>query len=268
MLYHLFLVLLNCLILHNNVSSAEKNSALLMRLEHTFGIKTEIYYNFLNEMISLTQSNNENQIISKMRFQKPIKDNIFCTFVKKQKIGKLSVKINVKYKDYHNLKVHITEKKDKAKIRKIYTITNLYNNLEALNNINICVGPNYDTLSKENSLIDSSSQEFYETYYKMIGINKKNTPEVSFNDTKTYTMGDILGTFGVPTIILFSGDGCETLIYTGLHKCDNHIKFYFATMVVHCDVYSKVIQFLYHVQLCPICHANTCIKSSSLQVII
>jgi len=236
---------------------------LLFKIKQTLGVETKIYLNQEN-LLTLKQTDLFGKTIGNLKFKTPNEKSEFCFFNKFQKTGNVKLQTTIKNKG-GNLVVEST----RNKIKKTFQTPNLYFFLKELEEINIHLNyiPDYFLLANDIPNLHTDNNKFHEVFYSMYGINQKYNEHVYIFDTKTYAMGDILTKFGTPAQILLSGDGQETLIYVGLHKCKKDKgKFFFALMICQCNMYGKVIKFFYNVQLCPLCHDHLDITPQKLQV--
>lgn len=146
----------------------------------------------------------------------------------------------------------------KKEIKNLSTI-NLYGFLKVINNLKIFDGykPDYNRLFMEEKE-ETLTRKFHEIYYRLNGFSKKHTENAYINDSRNYTMGNILGLFGNPIFIFLSGTGEETFLYMGIHECEN--KRLISFMLIQFDLYSKVMKYFHYIPLCEKCHKNYSIK--------
>ena len=249
-----------------NVVSANRykfHKLLLLKIKQTLGVETKVYLNE-NNILSLYQTDLFKKNIATLRFSNPNKKEEFCFFEKFKKTGNLKLKTFIKSKG-DNLIVEST----RDNVKKTFKTPNIYLFLKEVKEININLNyiPDYFFLSNEIPNLNSDNNKFHKVFYSMYGINQKYNEYVYICDTKTYSMGDMLTKFGTPAQILWSGDGQETLIYVGLHKCKkNKENIFFALMICQCNLYGKVIKLFYSIPLCPVCHVNVHMDTTKLQV--
>lgn len=273
MIYCLLYFVINIATCEEQRSSFFPLSSLnVINFYHTLGLKSQIFLfktkqNKINAyQCSFVQKDMHDNIVTKIKWRVPnLENKSFFTLKKNQKTGDLNVNVNVLYKS--NMQV-VVENKNNFKdilLHKYYSC-NLYGFLNFIKDLDINLNyiPDYLGLSIDKPPV-SEAQQFYTFYYKMHGINKKSTPQVYIYDTKTITMGNIIGTLGNPVQILMSGNGEETFIYVGLHICKKLEKenqpVLFSFMAIQFDTYGKMIKIFYHIPFCKLCHKNVHMKT-------
>jgi hypothetical protein len=220
----------------------------------TLGIKLNIYIE--NNKSYITQTNIKGEEIAKFTFYNDFKKNIFTIYKQQNTEGinlfhKVAVTSfnasEVKFKQIHNI-----NENNKKETNNLSTI-NLYGFLKVINSLKIFDGykPDYNRISMETKE-ESTVRKFHELYYRLNGLNNKHTEHSYINDSRTYTMGNILGLFGNPFYVFFSGKGEEIFLYIGVHKCNKPL---ISFMIIQFDLYGKVMKYFHHIPLCD-CHKN------------
>lgn len=243
------------------------NPLLVNEIQHSLGVKTQIHT--MGTKVYLKQLDlNENEIAT-LKFLTPNDKKILGRFEKKQKAAAIRVVTSMIYEDANRIRIHSIQFPQKT--QKSFFTNNIYSLLKFIQNIhiNINYAPDYLPLQHHIETLHKPHHEFHKMFYTMYGINKKYNEHVYISDTKSLTMGDVIAQFGMPAQILFSGDGCETFLYVGLHICEQGGKkeYYHGLMVFHHNVYGKVTSFFYFIPRCnscfshvnmPICHLQLC----------
>lgn len=237
------------------------NNILVGRFFQTLGIKINVYLN--NKLCNFNQSNINGNIITNCKFYRNFQDKNIFELYKLQNASNLfkNVKIinfspsEIKFQETTNINSN-----NKKKTNNFSTI-NLYGFLKIINELKIfnSYKPDYYRISMEEQE-ETPTRKFYELYYRLSGFNKKYTENAYINDSRIHTMNSILGMFGSPLFIFYSGDGQETFLYFGVHECNK--KRIMGFILIQFDLYGKVMKYFHHIPLCDKCHKQYTFKEN------
>ena len=249
--------------------SISSNKMLVGSFLQTLGIKINIYLQNIdkNKTCLLSQINVKGEEVTNCKFITHINNKNFFQLNKVQNTQNINLfcKINIKrntkseivYEQVDNLN------EDGKKTIKNFSTINLYGSLNTISNLQILESyiPDYDKLSLPKKE-ESATRYFNELYYRLSGLNKKSTELMYINDSRNYTMGNILGVLGTPIFIFPSGNGEDTFLYLGSHECEG--KRLVGFMLIQFDIFGKVVKYFHHIPLCKKCHIDYSIKEFSI----
>ena len=235
---------------------------LLGSFKQTLGVKVNVFLDKNNYIID--QTNIKGEKITNCKFF-GFKDKSIFNLMKTQNTEGTNLFQKITVKNYSQSNINFTQvdninENAKQQVRNLSTI-NLYGFLKVINDLKIFDGykPDYYEISMEKKP-PSSTRSFHEIYYRLNGANKKHTENAYINDSRSYTMGNILGIFGNPIFIFLSGTGEETFLYIGVHECEKERLNSF--ILIQFDVYGKVMKYFHHIPLCKKCHKNYSIEKT------
>jgi hypothetical protein len=251
---------------YSQLNNKPLDKILLGSFYQTLGVKINV---FLKDTCTFNQTNIKGEEITKCKFYKEFQDKKIFDLIKSQntEVTNLLQKITVtKFSSsiIQFQQIDNVNENNKQEIQNLSTI-NLYGFLKIINNLKIFEGyqPDYYQLSMEKKT-SSPTRDFHEIYYRLNGANKKHTENSYINDSRNYTMGNILGVFGNPIFIFLSGKGEETFLYIGVHECEK--KRLTSFMLIQFDLYGKVMKYFHHIPLCAKCHKNSSFPETSMKI--